>query len=418
MCYLRSKRLDVVARSTGDLEGDNAELNEDVFAELALVVDEQSLSIIIGQADNDGREALKVLREHHCGSGKPKILSLYCTLTSLEMQDSETVTEYMLRAERAWTPLKEAGESLSDGLIVAMLLKGLPESFKPLEVFITQSEKEYSISDFRKAVKEFEGHQKPKDAVMNVSYRKRQRTEITCYDCKKIGHKRMDCPNKREQKWCDFCRVRTHSYEDCRSKPTTRDTSRDTAASAQNFMFYVEDYVNQVEVCETDHVKTLVDCGATAHVVRDRSRFVSWDSSFDTASHAIELADGSRSTGIVQGRGRAEITTTDANGQSCTITLDNALYIPSYTKDIFSVHAATMKGASFSFSKDSAQLTAGDGTVFPIEKKGRLYYLLDNVKENVRKVRWCGYCKTRTHDTDCCRSKPEDTTASTEIFKF
>ena len=42
----------------------------------------------------------------------------------------ETTTDYVIRAEIAATSLKAAGEVISDGLLVAMTLKGLPTKYK------------------------------------------------------------------------------------------------------------------------------------------------------------------------------------------------------------------------------------------------------------------------------------------------
>ena len=65
----------------------------------------------------------------------------------------------------------------------------------------------------------------------------------------------------------------------------------------------------------------------------------------------------------------------DTTGKRVNATLKNALYIPTYPQNIFSVQAATERGASVSFNPDSAELVYKDGTKFNIEKNGRLYYL-------------------------------------------
>ncbi len=65
----------------------------------------------------------------------------------------------------------------------------------------------------------------------------------------------------------------------------------------------------------------------------------------------------------------------DSTGRYVTASLKNALYIPSYPQDIFSVQAATEKGASVVFHPMSAELISKDGTKFDIEKHGKLYYL-------------------------------------------
>lgn len=47
------------------------------------------------------------------------------------MADNESVTDYLIRAENNITALRDAGETMSDGLTIAMVLRGLPDSFKP-----------------------------------------------------------------------------------------------------------------------------------------------------------------------------------------------------------------------------------------------------------------------------------------------
>jgi len=147
------KLIDVLTRHDpvdGDVSGGNnrgaavaepeeyLEKNALVYAELVQCLDDKSLSLIIRDAEDDGRKSLNILRCHYLGDTKPRIISLYCELTSLKKGDSESVTEYVLRAEKAATYLKVAKEQVSDGLIIAMLLKGLPDSFKSFSTIITQ----------------------------------------------------------------------------------------------------------------------------------------------------------------------------------------------------------------------------------------------------------------------------------------
>ena len=74
-------------------------------------------------------------------------------------------------------------------------------------------------------------------------------------------------------------------------------------------------------------------------------------------------------------RGGVDVVSHDIEENSKKATLKNALYIPSYPQDSFSVQAATKKGASHFSQPDHAELKHKDGTEFIIEKDGSLYYL-------------------------------------------
>lgn len=70
-----------------------------------------------------------MLREHYTGKGRPRILSLYVTLTSLKKANIPRLLPkiYSIRAEQIVTSLRGAGEAPSEGLIMAMVMRGLPE---------------------------------------------------------------------------------------------------------------------------------------------------------------------------------------------------------------------------------------------------------------------------------------------------
>ena len=65
----------------------------------------------------------------------------------------------------------------------------------------------------------------------------------------------------------------------------------------------------------------------------------------------------------------------DSEGKSRKAVLDNALLVPSYPQDIFSVQAAAQEGATITFNPGGAELVSNKGVLFNINKMGKLYYL-------------------------------------------
>ena len=75
------------------------------------------------------------------------------------------------------------------------------------------------------------------------------------------------------------------------------------------FCTYTEEYWYPDKVCGKN---VLVDTGATAHIISEKEKFVSFDGNF---KHIIELVDGSRTSDIVQGKGDACIMIRDSSGK-------------------------------------------------------------------------------------------------------
>lgn len=155
---LKLKDTILTAFTDGTIEeqAEDRRKNADCYAELIRLIDDKSLSIIRHEAADDGRKALKMLREHYAGKSKPRIINLYTSLTKLHMKDNGNVTDYIIKAENIIMALKDAGEVMSDGLIVAMVLNGLPDSFKPLAVHVTQNEVNVVFADFKRRLRVYE----------------------------------------------------------------------------------------------------------------------------------------------------------------------------------------------------------------------------------------------------------------------
>ena len=161
----------VVATTGGDADGgttttgtdtnntavvDTSEKNAEVYAELIQFLDDRSLSLVMRDAPDDGKKAMGILREHYMGKGKPRVVTLWTQLTTLVRGPSEDVTDYIIKAENSVSALRNAGEVVSDSLLIAMVLKGLPSSFKPFEVVVTQNHDVLTFSDFKIALRNYE----------------------------------------------------------------------------------------------------------------------------------------------------------------------------------------------------------------------------------------------------------------------
>ena len=228
--YMRLQKLyDVFVRLESEKEPPNEERQADAFAELVQCLDDRSLSLVIRDVRDDGRKALEILRQYYQGKGKPRVIALYTELTSLKKRENESVVDYMLRAEKSATALRDAEEVISDALLIAMVLKAFPASI----MVIVQREKQMTFAEFKRALRSHEKSTKALDtktanANENVMFAK-QRFDGNCFKCSRKGHKSSECLSKTE-KWCSNCRNKSHETKYCRKKKDAAKTAAEKTA--------------------------------------------------------------------------------------------------------------------------------------------------------------------------------------------
>ncbi|XP_071321105.1 uncharacterized protein [Trachinotus anak] len=108
------------------------------------------------------------------------------------------------------------------------------------------------------------------------------------------------------------------------------------------------------------------DCGATSHIVTGLAELKRFDERFQAKTRCVELC-----VGVAERRGDAGACLIDSRGRHLNVTRRQALYIPSFSQDIFSVTAATASGAAAIFKEGKNR----DGTRFHVHLQDRLFYL-------------------------------------------
>ncbi|GFO13972.1 CCHC-type Zinc finger, nucleic acid binding protein a [Plakobranchus ocellatus] len=227
-----------------------ANKNEEAYAKLVQVLDDRSLSLIIRDAREDGRKALQILHNHYRPTGKPRVITLYNELTSLIKLKHESITDYIIRAETSAASLRDAGEKVSDSLLISMVLKGLPTDYQPFVTVITQKEEELTFQEFKVALRNHEDMEEISRQHMNSSSKPSSSAIMSykhkrwCQNCKSSTHDTNFCrktqpPRQTIQtpttrKWCDHCRSKTHFTKDCRKLSKLR-TVKDSSDSDDHF---------------------------------------------------------------------------------------------------------------------------------------------------------------------------------------
>ena len=111
LAYMRLQKLYNVFVPAEEEEPASAAKKADAFAEFVQCLDDRSLSLIIREAKDDGPKSLEVLRQHYQGKGKPRVISLYTELTTLKKTESESIVDYVIRAEDSRNSIKERRRS-------------------------------------------------------------------------------------------------------------------------------------------------------------------------------------------------------------------------------------------------------------------------------------------------------------------
>ncbi|KAJ8418592.1 hypothetical protein AAFF_G00000910 [Aldrovandia affinis] len=170
--------------------------------------------------------------------------------------------------------------------------------------------------------------------------------------------------------WCDYCKNNTHQESICKKKGRLDGIRKVTEEqhNDQDHLFKAKHTKNEGPPDKVKMKGIMVDAGATSHIVNDIGKFESFDDLFQSETHSVELADGTKCNGIAQRRGTAMVCLLDNTRRQHRAQLRDALYMPSYPHYIFSVARTTNGGATITFMKEDSHMVTKGGDKFDIHE--------------------------------------------------
>ena len=216
-----------------------------------------------------------------------------------------------------------------------------------------------------------------RDSKFNKNKKWHDKSNFYCEFCKIKGHKLNRCYKKKahdKKVKAAAVTVNGNSLQGVQNESQQQTSSELSNKIAKAHYAFVCNVSNTLDALNTAPNALLVDSGATSHIICNSDKFIHFDKSYDPTNHYVELADGTRTNGLIKGKGTASFKMYDNQGNIATISVNDALFIPSYDTNIFSVKKASLKGASCLFSADGGELITSTGTKLPIISRNNIYW--------------------------------------------
>jgi hypothetical protein len=348
--------------SPSDLSATDKELNSILFSYLILSVDTESKMLISAEAEDNGRKAWELLcrkwRDHEALS----LLNVRNELDELKVVNGD-IENYLTKLTNLALCLKQGKKPVSEEDLRNLILRRLPESYEQfvasavlnpdltLDTLKTQLTTVYK-SRLARSTEKQEVEKQEDHSAMKAFEKK-----LKCFNCGKLGHISKECRNKEGKKKgrveCFHCGKPGHIAKFCRNKhpiEQRNDSSSVACISAEE--------TSALSVSS----ESWIDSGATSHMCSEKSRFQNLR--FDQrVLHGAFQGGSAKTVGV----GTVIIEVKSENGKSICLKLEEVLYVPNLSGNLFSVSKAISKGHEAFFNEERSYLKI-NGANIPLNK--------------------------------------------------
>ena len=331
----------------------------DLRAQLILNTDVMFHTIIDeARSGLNAYEELKDLNEKQDKASKVVFLR---ELNDLRMKNSESVTEYATRSLRLREKLTKIGSNVSKDDLAIRFLNGLPPPYANFRQIQIAKDVDLDVQKILPALLkvELEVRQSIRAArgvAMNASARPNRGST-------RPPRPRAARRDGQETRTCFYCGKKGHVASKCFKKQRDERAGLGGNASANAAHGKVWTDYDAEE-------PWIVDSGATHHIVKNKADFESLEAL--TPPKVVTFGDGSKVRVTHAGTANVKVMT---DGRETRVRMEDALHVPTATKNLFSLAQAESQGYSALFRGGKVDVRRDNKKAFSANCVNGLYIL-------------------------------------------
>jgi len=328
----------------------NAAKQAKALAYIKLGVGDSFMNML--RSDTTAKDAWDRLKEMFQSRTIARKLKLRKELLALKMGASESVDDYLLRAEAIGVQMQNAGMTITDEEIVLPALAGLPAEYNTIVQILEQSDDNLTLSNVRAKVLLAEqrvvesppimpGTEKAMNTTISGSQprakgqhkgKQKKQFDKECWNCGKVGHLARDCWSKPKRPSAPPSRGQHTAYaaEDGDAVALAANGARDSPGPGLHW---------------------ILDSGASQHITSTTNGMENVRALKAEADCKVLFANGHHEKVPAVGDVRLS-----GQGMLRTLLLRDVLVVPGAAANLLSIPAAAKRGATFKFEDGRAEI--------------------------------------------------------------